>query len=54
MTATHAQCFEASKASNRAARASMALEDRAVPSDYEPSELEQQILSRLFEERGWG
>ena len=53
MTATHAQCFEASGASIRAARASMALESRAVPETYEPSELEQQILSRLFEERGW-
>lgn len=53
MTTARARDLVAPTASERAALESMALEGRAVPEGYEPSDVELQLLQRLFEDRGW-
>ena len=53
MTTARTRDLMAPTASERAAFASMAMEGRAVPESYEPSEVELQLLQRLFEDRGW-
>lgn len=53
MTTARTRGLMAPTASERAAFESMAMEGRAVPESYEPSEVELQLLQRLFEDRGW-
>ena len=51
MTTAHTDASIYMTPSEQAAQTSMALEGRAVPVDYEPSEIERHLLNQLIQAR---